>query len=209
MLVEKQVLKKSMVEKSIEQKAREAAEQITKLRNQQFDVITGMHEIPYSGETMRFMYEELKKMENEYLEMFTGIENKVVYNYRYYYLPESHVYSASIPLFKFSKFQGVQDADYKSGETVYIQVDRAANTEKLSQFVSQHESSEESNTGFYYRIPEYAKFTIIQGKALKAEVKLLVSQFGVVANLPSDVSNIQYYPNTGALRRVIIQEEED
>lgn len=208
MLVEKQVLKKSMVEKSIEQKAKEAADYISKLRNQQFDVITGMHEIAYSGETMQFMYEELKKLENEYMTMFTGIENEVVYNYRYYYLPEAHVYSASVPLFKFSKIHGVQDIDYNIGETVYVQVDRATNTELLSQFNNNIERSEDSPKGFYYRIPEYAKFTIIHGKTLKAEVKLLVSQFGVVANLPANVNKIQFYPNTGALRKVVILEED-
>jgi len=57
----------------------------------------------------------------------------------------------------------------------------------------------------FYRIPETAKFTIKEGDNLKAEASFLIGQFGVVTSLPSKKVKVQFYPNSGAIRRVEIQ----
>ena len=61
------------------------------------------------------------------------------------------------------------------------------------------------NIGFYYRVPEYSKFSIIYQKDLKAEASFLISQFGVVLNLPAVNNKIQFFPNTGAIRKVEVK----
>ena len=199
--VEKRTLKRRMVEKSMEQKAKEAADFITKIKEQRLDIITGAQEVPYSEATVKFMSEELEKMEKEYMKMFVGVTETEILHFRYYYLPQSNLYTASIPLFKFSLSGGIVGEDNAEGEMVYIHIDRARNTQNLESFVEKN-SDNKNKHGFYYRIPESAKFTIKQGSTLKAEASFLIAQFGVVTSLPAKYSKIQFYPNSGAIRKV-------
>ena len=205
--IEKTTFKTRLVEKDLEQKAKEAAEFIERTRSQHFDIITGAQEVPYSSATVEYMSSELKRLEEEYMKMFTGITFTTYSHYRYYYLPESHVYSASVPLFKFHKKAGIVDKDYKGGEMVYIHVDRSRNTQHLETFVKNNVNQEAKQHGYYYRIPEYAKFSIKQGIELKAEVNILVSQFGIVTSLPPTHNKVQFFPNTGAIRTVEVDKE--
>jgi len=203
--VERMRLKRSFVEKSYEQKAKEASELLMKIKAQRLDIITGAQEIAYSGATVAYMAEELAKMEQEYMKLFTGVTQRNTFHYRYYYLPESHVYTASIPLFKFSNNEGILKDESKDGLMVYIHVDRARTTSTLEKFIGDTKNDKESNKGLYYRIPESAKFTIKEGQELKAEASFLIGQFGVVTNLPAKNAKVQFYSNSGAIRRVQIE----
>jgi len=204
--VERMHLKRSFVEKSYEQKAKEASELLMKIKEQRLDIITGAQEVAYSGATVAYMSEELAKMEQEYMKLFTGVTQRNTFHFRYYYLPESHVYSASIPLFKFSNKEGILKDESKDGLMVYIHVDRARTTSTLEKFVNDTKDDKESNKGLYYRIPERAKFSIKEGDELKAEASFLIGQFGVVTSLPAKNAKVQFYPNSGAIRRVQIED---
>lgn len=199
--IEKMILKKTIVEKSLEERAKEAADFIKKVKDQRFDILTGAQEVAYTDATIKVMISELERLEKEYLTLFIGTSSTETLHYRYYYYPESQVYSASIPLFKFSKFNGIVNENYEAGETVYIKVDRAMNTQILEKFIKDN-PSESKRHGFYYRIPENAKFSIQQGKSLKAEASFLVSQFGPITSLPAKSFKIEYFPNTGGIKRI-------
>lgn len=203
--IEKRILKRSMVEKTTEEKAKEAADFIMNVKEQRFDIITGAQEVAYSEATIKLMNEELTRLEKEYMMLFTGITEKETFQYRYSYIPESQIYNASIPLFKFSKFAGIVDENFQGGQMVYIHVNRAKNTMALSNFADKNIDPEAKANGFYYRIPEYAKFSIMQGTEQIAEASFLISQFGVVVSLPPTNAKIQFYPNTGGLRKVEIK----
>jgi len=203
--VERRTLKRRMVEKSMEQKAKDAADFLMKIKEQRLDIITGAQEVAYSEATVKFMSDELQRMEKEYMMMFVGITETEVLHFRYYYLPQSNLYTASIPLFKFSKLKGIVNEDAPNGEMVYVHIDRARNTENLEGFVANNNNDSDAKHGFYYRIPEYAKFTIKQGNQLKAEASFLIAQFGVVTSLPAKYSKVQFYPNSGAIRKVEVR----
>ena len=203
--VERMHLKRSFVEKSYEQKAKEASELLMKIKEQRFDIITGAQEVAYSGATVTYMADELSKMEQEYMKLFTGVIQRNTFHYRYSYKPESHVYSASIPLFKFTQQEGIITDKSKAGSMVYIHIDRSRTTTTLEKFINDTEGDKDTDKGFYYRIPESAKFTIKEGEELKAEASFLISQFGVVTNLPAKNTKVQFYPNSGAIRRLEIK----
>ena len=203
--IERLKLKRRMVEKTLEQKAKEASEYLMKIKEQRIDIITGAQEVAYSEATVKYMSEQLAKMEQEYMKLFTGITQTETLQYRYYYFPESQVYSASIPLFKFSKKEGIVKENSRVGDMVYIHIDRARNTTLLDKFVENNRHDKASNHGLFYRIPEYAKFTIKEGDDLKAEASFLISQFGVVTSLPARNAKVQFYPNSGAIRKVEIK----
>jgi len=204
-MVERMRLKRSLVEKTMEQKAKEASEFLMKVKEQRFDIIIGAQEVAYSEATVKYMSEQLAEMEQEYRKLFTGITQRETLHFRYYYLPESQVYSASIPLFKFSNKDGIVKENNRDGDMVYIHIDRARNTTLLEKFLENDNEEKEIDKGLSYRIPEYAKFTIKEGETLKAEASFLISQFGVIANLPARDAKIQFYPNSGAIRKVEIK----
>lgn len=204
--IERLKLTRRLVEKTIEQKAKEASDYLMKIKEQRIDIITGAQEVAYSEATVKYMSDELANMEKEYMKLFTGITQTETFQYRYYYLPESEVYSASIPLFRFSQNEGIINGTSRNGDMVYIHIDRARNTTLLDKFVQkQREETNSENHGLYYRIPEYAKFTIKEGEDLKAEVSFLISQFGVITSLPARDAKVQFYPNSGAIRKVEIK----
>ncbi|MBN2746815.1 MAG: DUF4831 family protein [Bacteroidales bacterium] len=202
MTIEKRIVRRSMVEKTLEEKAREAADFITVIKDQRLDIITGAQEVAYSDATIRLMNDELLKLEKEYMMLFMGITETYTYQYRYTYIPESHIYNALIPLFKFSKYTGVVDDEFQGGQMVYIKVSRGKNTMALNEFITANNQKIETTNGFFYRIPEYAKFSILNGVEQIAEASFLISQFGVVTSLPAGNVNVQLYPNTGAIRKV-------
>lgn len=200
--IEKKIYRQRMVEKTMEEKAKEAADFIMKIKEQRLDIITGAQEVAYSDATVKIMNDELLKMEKDYMMLFTGLTETETFHYRYTYMPESQIFNASIPLFKFSKYAGVVEDDFDGGNMVYIHVDRAKSTMALADFASKNVPEKAHNKGFYYRIPEAAKFSILYGGDTQAEASFLISQFGQALYLPPVNAKIQYHPNTGALRKV-------
>ena len=117
-IVVKQILKRSLVEKTLEEKASEAANFITKVKQERLDILTGAQEVAYTDASLRLMNDELSKLEDEYMMLFTGTNQTETFHYRYTYLPESQIYNASVPLFKFSNYAGVVDDKFQGGEIV-------------------------------------------------------------------------------------------
>lgn len=76
------------VSKSFESKAREAADAIVKSRKDQYNLAAGEQETPYSGEAMQTMLSELKKWENNYMSLFTGVSISDTMVYVFYITPE-------------------------------------------------------------------------------------------------------------------------
>lgn len=205
--IEKQVLKRKMVEKSTEQKAKDAADFILKTREQKMKLLTGYQETPYSKETMKYMYEELEKMEEKYLKQFTGLTTQEVLNYRYTYLPPDSVFNIREPLFRFSSDEGVLKTDRKKGQKVTLYVDRQRNTRKMQKHIKKNLDSENEHTGFFYRLPEQARLTIKKGNTPKAEALYPISQFGIVNALPPEYDKIRFYPSTGMIRSIDTKEK--
>ena len=77
------------VSKSFESKAREAADAIVKSRKDQYTLVAGEQETPYSGEAIQTMLAELKSWENNYMSLFTGVAIADTMSYVFYVTPES------------------------------------------------------------------------------------------------------------------------
>lgn len=63
---------KALVDKTLEDKAQDAANKILAFRQARLDIATGDTDANYSGEAMRAALEELERAENEYLALFRG-----------------------------------------------------------------------------------------------------------------------------------------
>ncbi|MFO8053772.1 MAG: DUF4831 family protein [Bacteroidales bacterium] len=201
--VEKKVLKRKMVEKPVKQRAKDASDFILKLNEQKMNLLTGFQETPYSKETIEFMVQELDKMEEEYMKLFSGLETNQEYHYRYTYLPSAETYHVKEPLFRFSESKGVLDAaDNNHGQPIFLELERQRNADKMQEHIQENYDSTRQVNGFYYRVPEYAGIMVSRGDTPRAEVQLPVSQFGVVHCLPVHYTKIRYYPSTGMIQSI-------
>ncbi len=196
--IEKQVLKKTMVTKSLEQKAQEAADYIIKVKESRYNLISGYQEVSYDAGSIEYMNKQLENLENEYLTLFTGITLNKTLKYSYTYLPEIEKKGNISPLFNFYKKQGVIDVSNPGGEKVVIQVIRKTYTQKLHNYFAKNKTIKKF--GFYYRIPEYADVIILYNGKVQASSRCLISQFGVVTQLPDGNPRIQFYSETGGIK---------
>ncbi len=199
--VEKMTFKRSVVEKTPEQKAKNAADFIIKVKENRFNLISGFQEVNYDKETFKNMNEELEKMESEYRKLFTGISVTKKITYSFVYLPKAEKQNDSIGLFRFSKLKGVLDTTNGFGDVVNLKICKVANTDSLKSYVNRKAAISSKNHGLYYRISDYANITISDAKNESVNAKFLIPQFGVVTSIPANLSKTRYY-ETGALKQV-------
>ncbi|MCX6286362.1 MAG: DUF4831 family protein [Bacteroidetes bacterium] len=205
MTLERQYLKKTMVEKSPEQKAKEAADFLSKIKDNRFNLITGFQEVNYNKETLEFMDAQLKNLEREYLKLFTGVKIHKTMTFSYKYIPTPNQINTEIPIFKFNKSKGVQDLDAQGGgKVITIRVQRVGNTNSVSVYLQKAGKAAKSS-GFYYRIPEYARVTVKVDDNTQEEQQCLISQLGLVTNLPSGKWKVLFHPETGSIKSLSIE----
>ena len=204
MTVERQYLKKTIVEKSPEQKAREAADFISKIKDSRYTLISGQQEVSYSREAIEYMDVQLKTMEKEYLKLFTGISLHKSMSFSYKYIPVPNQINTEIPIFKFLKSKGVIDLDEPGGKVVTIKIQRVGNTNTVANYLNKAEKDTKIH-GFSYRIPELARVSVKLDENTQEETQCLVSQLGVVTYLPASKWELQYHKETGGIKGLKIQ----
>jgi hypothetical protein len=201
-VVEKIYLDKRWVEKSDEQKAVEAANKIEKLRKDKLNLLTGYQEIAYDAGTIRYMHEELSKMENEYLSLFTGISMKKKLTYTFHVIPEKEGVEMLVPVFVFSSTSGVKKLGSSGGEKINLHIENLSNLSDAETVINNHNSANGSARGFYYRIPSSAVVTLDINRDVKTQAVFPISQFGYISYLPPYVTSVQFHKNTGAIKKI-------
>ncbi len=200
--VERRTLRRRLVEKSSEIKAKEVADYILKIREKKFDLLSGFAEITYSREALKYMNDQLTQQENDYLELFTGLTTQSMMKYRYYFVPEKNTASVPYTLFHFSEREGLLEDEQQGSHEVKIQVTRSNTTRQPGVFLLNPDRGKSTETGFYYRIPEHGNVTVLKGNMPLAESRILINQYGIITSLPPVDLKIEYYPNTGSIKSV-------
>ncbi|MEI7661569.1 MAG: DUF4831 family protein [Bacteroidota bacterium] len=204
MTVERQYLKKTIIEKSPEQKAREAADFISKIKDNRYTLISGQQEVNYNRETLEYMDIQLKTMEKEYMKLFTGVSIHKSMSFSYKYIPIPNQINTEIPIFKFHRSKGVIDLDEPGGKVVTIKIQRVGNTNTVASYLKKAEKETKVH-GFSYRIPELARVTVKVDESTQEETQCLVSQLGVVTWLPAGKWQVQFHKETGGIKSLKIQ----
>jgi len=201
MTVERRTLRRRLVEKSSEIRAKEVADYILKIRDKKFDLISGFAEITYSRETLQYMNDQLTKQENDYMELFTGMTTQSKIQYRYYFTPDKNTATIPYTLFHFSDTNGIIAEEEPGSQAVNIIATRSNITRQLGVFVM-NPDRRKTETGFYYRIPERSNITISKGANPIADARMLINQYGIITSLPPTDLQIEFYPNTGFIKSV-------
>jgi hypothetical protein len=198
-IVERKSYRRTWVEKSSEARAKEVAEHIINSRKKRFDIVSGFAEITYSKEALQYMHDQLLEKENEYLELFTGINTQSVKRYRYYYTPGKNESPEPVTLFHFNERSGiVEDPDLRS-EVVRMIITRNLSTRQMGVFTMNPSGNKNADRGIFYRIPEHAEIKITRDNKTISEARKVISQFGVITSLPHDNLKAVFSPSTGAI----------
>ncbi|MCX6250975.1 MAG: DUF4831 family protein [Bacteroidetes bacterium] len=199
MTLERQFLKRTIVEKAPEQKAKDAADYITKIKDNRFNLVSGFQEVNYGKETLEYMDNQLKMLEKEYMKLFTGISQHKSLKFSYAYTPNPNQVNTEVPIFKFLKGKGLMDLDEPGGKIITIKVQRSGTTGSVAAYLKRT-GDKSKDHGFFYRIPELARVIVKFSENLTEETQCLVSQLGIVTYLPSDKGKVQFYKETGGIK---------
>lgn len=204
----KKILKKVVNEKTAEQKAKEASDFIMHIKESRYNLLNGYAEVNYSRESIEYMNDNLSRMEKEYLELFTGITVTRQLKYFFTYTPSNTLGIINAPLFRLTAKDGVADTTTNPAENVILRIERINTTKPIAAYEKARLNPEKKSHGFYYRIPEYAKVSLIQNKKVKTETNIIINQFGAVCELPaSGKIEAAFYPNSGSLKAVVVKKK--
>lgn len=203
-IVEKVYLDHKWVEKSDENKALEAANKISRIREARYNLLTGYQEIAYQEGTIKYMDEQLATMEKEYLSLFTGISITKTLSYSFTIDPKTESESDQIPVCVFSENGGIKDLNAAGGERIYVKLEKMGDFSALKPVFDAKNTSGGGEHGFYYRVPGKVKADLSINRDLQITQLLPISQFGVISYLPPSVTSIQFHEKTGALKEMII-----
>lgn len=203
--VEKMYFDKRWVEKSDEQKAVEASNMISKIRESRYNLLSGYHEVAYESGSIAYMDKELKLLEQEYLSLFTGITVSRELHYTFSVVPNPASESSLIPVFVFSDKSGVKDVNASGGEKIYLRVTTSGTAEQVKSAIASTLASGKSQNGFFYRIPEMVSISLELNNDIKIEEQFYLSQYGNVSVLPATISTVQFHETTGGIKSMVVE----
>ena len=183
-----------------EQRAMEAAAQILKSRTARYDIVAGLLDQHHpDGKAYEESLKELRKSEEETLELFTGRHKSKNYTFTYYLIPSSKPVKGEV-LFRFDENLGFLAKNDFSGKPVTIDVD----PEEIPAFKT--EGNTDTNTGLYYRQPGFGNVRLTRELMVIATARITVAQFGNLLPLSAELLNggysIEFYPETGAIKSI-------
>jgi hypothetical protein len=164
-------------EKTLEQKAEEAANFLIKLKKRRFKLAAGQYEFTPEGGDMADALKELARIEKEYLSLFIGKRIVTEIQRNYPYIPESGKEADRIVLFRFSQSEGFVDAGETSGVPVVLELKAVKKTKGLEQYKMPLKTM---GNELHYRIADQVDVKFIAGEQVWAEAMYPVFQYGVM-----------------------------
>lgn len=167
-----------VVAKSLEMKAREAADIILRLRETRINIITGDTDASYEGEAMEAAIAEISRLEKEYLSLFIGYSEYQTQKVCFDVVPQddsrNHVYVA----FRISDTDGLVSSDNVSGKPYMLDIE--------SEGLTAAGSGAKVNTkgSILYRIPAICNVKLTDGVNLLLQTRIPVYQFGITSSYP-------------------------
>ena len=173
-----------IVAKSVEKKAAETADMILDIRKQRLQIVTGDTDATYSGEAMAAAINELTRLEQEYMTLFTGYTETQTQTMNFDVVPEAERETQKYVAFRLSDTAGLLPADNLSGRPIVIefvpqafqQIDESAFDKKKAPAVLA-----------YYRIPAVCTVKLTDGRDILLQTRVPVYQLGQESSLPVNV----------------------
>ncbi len=171
---------KSVVAKSLEDKASDAADMILVLRRQRLDIATGNTDATYAGEAMAAALQELDRAEQEYLALFRGysVVRTLTAHFEVRPLPSQRVQ-------RYLAFRLTEDgpvAGGQEGTPFYV----VLQPEALAPVAEGEESDRKKGKGplLHYRIPAVCEVRLTEDGMPLGQARIPIYQLGKESTLP-------------------------
>ena len=172
-------------------------DEIKKLRLAHFDLITGYQEVNY-GNTINYMVEEIKELENEYLSMFIGKTSSQTYTQTFYIIPEEG--KNTITIGKFSETDGFNN---KAGEIVKINFTDISVSSNINKLTKDDIENASYNNKLFYRNAANVTMSILCGEKKISENRKKINKLGNVSLIPINKTKLTFDVNTGQVLSII------
>jgi len=148
------------------------------------------------------MSTELDRIISNYVELFAGRKIHKQHQYTFDVVPDGKSGKALVA-FRFSPLTGVLPASNVSGKPIMLELLPGS---ELKQKIESTVLPESTTKGIYYRIPMVTQARLLNGSDILAQAKMTIAQFGVITALSDGLLNgeysIEFYPTTGAIRKI-------
>ena len=159
--------------KSLEDKAREAADHILTLRQQRLDIATGNTDATFSGAALADALKELRMMEEEYLTLFRGYSQVRTIEASFDVIPQAGLKSQRYLAFRTDPERGL--VSNGRGTPYYIELE----PEGIMREESPSSAKKAAKTAqIRYRIPMICKLTLTEDGRPLVETRIPVYQLG-------------------------------
>ena len=174
-----------LVEKTIDQRAAEAADMILKLRRQRLQIVTGDTDATYSGEAMGAAIAEMTRLEEEYMMLFIGYSEYQTQQMRFEVVPQVSKHGQMYVAFRISDTAGLLPADNVSGKPVIMEIvpQAFAQTTVTEEDVKRNKKEVLA----YYRIPAICTVKLMEGADLLLQSRVPIYQLGRETSIPVNV----------------------
>jgi len=169
------VLQRKVMNKTTEEQAREAAQQIFNIRQSRLDVLTGNTDYQPDGAALKLVLQSFDTQEEQLLSLFNGakIENRQIVTYPA--LPEKP--ETNVDLFYFSEKAGIVSSNTAGAKTIWYETGRAV--KPVSLFSEQH-----AKNVIYYRIPQVVEVSAGVDQNTLTREHITIYQFGNIVSFP-------------------------
>jgi len=171
------------VDKTLEDKAAEAAEKILSAREERYNIATGNTDANYSGESMSAALKELSKVEKEYMKLFTGYSTQRYVKASFEVLP-----TATARTNRYTAFYITEDGELtregSSRSKVYeLEFTPVAVPDVRTENTDAKKKSDKYYT-IHYRIPAVCRVRLLENGKTLLETRVPVYQLGREAEMP-------------------------
>ncbi len=161
----------SVKEKSLDRMAADAADAIFTLRRRRFDLVTGEFGENVFGAGLPAAIEEMARIEDNYLSLFTGKKNTYIYNVTLDVTPAAE--PGNTVVCRFSETGGVVDRSDLSGEPIMLNITAGAPYNAI-------EGRNAGKSTVYLTLPRIASCKLFNGMNLLTEREIPMLQSGTV-----------------------------
>jgi hypothetical protein len=182
------VLRDQLIERTIDEKAMEAADLIYKLRKRRFHMISANYDFMPQGVAMEHALKELDRLEEEYLSLFIGKQYTEKETLTFYFTPDPGMDPQQVDLFEFSRNDGVVSRSTPDSEKVSLTITQEGRTAILKGDARNAQYSRVTNA-FYYRIPDTGRVNLFYGNKSLIQDRVPVYQYGAVLSMPVSVED--------------------
>lgn len=165
--------------KSLEDKAKEAADHILSLRAQRLDIATGNTDATFSGAAMADALKEIREMEEEYLTLFRGYSQVRTLTASFDVIPQPNLKSQRYLAFRTDPERGL--VSNGRGTPYYIELEPEG---LVREEASQSAKKAGKTTHIRYRIPMICKLSLTEDGRTLVETRVPVYQLGKEASYP-------------------------